>query len=88
MAKYYINGEEVSEEEFIRLAGDKTARKYSGRVYRGLMTIEEVPEDQQEAVAAAVAARIETYGAYEAKATEADYQSALKEFGVTINEEA
>lgn len=56
---------EVSESEFFALAGDDTTRPYAGKVYRGEMPIDEVPEDLREAVAAVVAARTERFGAWE-----------------------
>ncbi len=56
---------EVSESEFLALAGDDTTRPYVGKVYRGEMPIDEVPEDVREAVAAVVAAKTERFGAWE-----------------------
>lgn len=55
---------EVSEEEFNALIGDDTTRPYVGKVYSGVMSIDEVPEDLREAVAAVVAARTERFGAW------------------------
>lgn len=56
---------EVSESEFLAVVGDDTTRPYAGKVYRGEMPIEEVPEDVREAVAAVVAAKTERFGAWE-----------------------
>lgn len=56
---------EVSESEFLAVVGDDTTRPYAGKVYRGEMPIEEVPEDVREAVAAVVAAKVERFGAWE-----------------------
>jgi hypothetical protein len=55
---------EVSEEEFTAVIGDDTTRPYAGKVYRGEMTIEEVPEELREAVQAVVDAKIERFGVY------------------------
>jgi hypothetical protein len=56
---------EVSGEEFTAVIGDDTTRPYAGKVYSGVMSIDEVPEDLREAVAAVVAARTERFGAWE-----------------------
>ena len=55
---------EVTEEEFVAVIGDDTTRPYAGKVYSGEMSIDEVPEDVREAVAAVVAARTERFGAW------------------------
>lgn len=55
---------EVSESEFIALVGDDTTRPYAGKVYSGVMSIDEVPEELREAVAAVVANRTERFGAW------------------------
>lgn len=55
---------EVSEEEFTAVIGDDTTRQYAGKVYSGVMSIDEVPEDLRAAVAAVVAARTERFGAW------------------------
>lgn len=55
---------EVTEAEFTALIGDETTRPYASKVYRGEMTIEEVPEDVRESVATVVAARVERFGEY------------------------
>ena len=55
---------EVTEVEFTALLGDETTRPYAYKVYRGEITIEEVPEDVREFVAAVVAAKVERFGEY------------------------
>lgn len=61
MKHYYITDPsaekgfvEVSEEEFRAVVGDETTRPYANKVYRGEITIEEVPEELREAVQAVV----------------------------------
>lgn len=72
MKHYYLSNpnspkgfDEVTEEEFHAILGDDTTKPYAGKVYRGELTIEEVPEDVREAVSAVVAARTERWGVYE-----------------------
>ena len=55
---------EVTETEFTTLLGNETTRPYASKVYRGEITIEEVPEDVREAVSTVVAAKIECFGEY------------------------
>lgn len=71
MKHYYISDPtsengfvEVTEAEFVALRGDDTTRPYANKVYRGVLSIEEVPEELQESVAAVVAARVERFGEY------------------------
>lgn len=68
---YYISDQtqprgfvEVTETEFVALIGDETTRPYAGKVYRGEITIEEVPEELREAVQAVVDAKIARFGEY------------------------
>ena len=60
---------EVTETEFIALLGDETTRPYASKVYKGEITIEEVPEDVRESVATVVAAKVERWGEYSKIAT-------------------
>lgn len=53
---------EMPEDEFLSVFGDKRIRAYAGRVIRGSITIDAVPEDLREAVAQSVAARRERFG--------------------------
>lgn len=55
---------EVTEAEFTALLGDDTTRPYATKVYRGIISIDEVPEDLQEAVQAIVDAKIARWGEY------------------------
>lgn len=73
MKRYYLHAnnekgfEEVTEAEFIAVVGDETTRPYAGKVYRGEMTIEEVPEEVREAVAEVVANRVARWGEYQSQ---------------------
>ena len=98
MKHYYIKNsktkkglEEITEAEFHALFGDKTIRPYATKVYRGEITIDDVPTDYKEAVQAVVDAKIAKWGTYESrnvgKATDKDYQNALEELGVNLDEE-
>lgn len=71
MKHYYIsdpNSEkgfvEVNEEEFLAFAGTEEIRPYIGKVYRGELLINDVPEDLREQVQASVDARIDRLGEY------------------------
>lgn len=71
MKHYYITGRgagrgavEVTESEYLSLMGDDTTRSYAMEVYRNQLTIEEVPEDIREAVAAVVAEKVNRWGLY------------------------
>lgn len=69
--RYYISDPtaergfvELTETEWFALMGDETTRPYAGKVYRGKMAIEDVPEDVREAVAAVVAEKVARWGLY------------------------
>lgn len=69
--RYYISDPtaergfvELTETEWFALMGDETTRPYAGKVYRGEMAIEDVPEDVREAVAAVVAEKVARWGLY------------------------
>lgn len=71
MKHYYITGRgagrgavEVTESEYLSLMGDDTTRPYAMEVYRNQLTIEEVPEDIREEVAAVVAEKVKRWGLY------------------------
>lgn len=71
MKHYYISAnnekgfEEVTEAEWLSLVGDENQRGYANKVYRGTMTIDEVPEENRETVQAIVDAKIAKWGLYE-----------------------
>lgn len=71
ISRYYIatnnekGFEEITETEFNKLFGIGEARKFSAKVYRGYITIEEVPEELRETVQTIVNNRITRFGAYE-----------------------
>ena len=71
MTHYYISDPkaekgfvELTEAEWLALIGTEEVRPYTGKVYRGELTIEEVPEELQEAVQAVVDAKIARWGLY------------------------
>lgn len=55
---------EVSEAEFTAIIGTDETRPYAMNVYRGELSIDEVPEDLQEAVQGVVDANIARWGEY------------------------
>lgn len=73
MKHYYLtaNNEkgfvEVTEAEFFAVVGDETTHPYIGKVYRGELSIEEVPEEVREAVAEIVANRVARLGDYKSQ---------------------
>lgn len=71
MKHYYITDPsaergfvEVSEAEFTALIGTEETRPYTTKVYRGELSIEDVPEDLREQVQAVVDAKIARWGEY------------------------
>ena len=71
MKHYYITDPsaergfvEVSEAEFTAIVGTEETRPYTTKVYRGELSIEEVPEDLRSAVQAVVDAKIARWGEY------------------------
>lgn len=57
--------EEVTEEEYIAVVGLTPVKEYANKVYRGEMSIEDVPEEHREATQSVVDAKIARLGAYE-----------------------
>lgn len=79
MTRYYIANpkaergfDEVTEAEWLAIIGDDEHGGYAGQVYRGEITINEVPEEARETVATIVANRIERYGEYAEQDISAD----------------
>lgn len=71
MKHYYISNpslprgfEEVTKFEFLALTGDDSTRPYVKQVYRGELSINEVPEELREAVQSVVDAKIARFGVY------------------------
>ena len=70
MKHYYLHAnnnkgfEEVTEAEFLAIVGDEITRPYTGKVYRGEMALDEVPEEVRDSVATIVANRIARWGEY------------------------
>lgn len=72
MGKYYLLNrnaprgfEEITEEEYLAVVGLPPVKEYAEKVYRGQMTIEDVPEEHRGATQAVVEAKIARLGAYE-----------------------
>ena len=71
MGKYYLLNknapcgfEEITEEEYLAVVGFPPVKDYAAKVYRGKMSIEDVPEEHREATQAVVDAKIARLGAY------------------------
>lgn len=68
--RYYIHAnnpqgfEEITKEEFDLLIGADPERTCASKVYKGTITIEEVPAELQELVKSMVNAKIEKWGLY------------------------
>lgn len=72
MGKYYLLNrnaplgfEEVTEEEYLAVVGLPPVKDYAFKVYRGQMSIEDVPEEHREATQAVEDAKIARLGAYQ-----------------------
>lgn len=57
--------EEITEEEYLAVVGLPPVKDYAFKVYRGGMSIEDVPEEHREATQAVVDAKIARLGVYE-----------------------
>lgn len=57
--------EEVTESVWFDIIGDKDHREYAYKVYRGELSIEEVPEDKRETVQKIVNNKIARWGAFD-----------------------
>ena len=57
--------EEIAEEEYLAVVGLSPVREYAEKVYRGRMSIADVPEEHREKTQAVVDARIARLGAYQ-----------------------
>lgn len=57
--------EEITEEEYIAVIGLPPVKEYATKVYRGEMSIEEIPEEHREKTQAVVDAKIARLGVYE-----------------------
>lgn len=71
MKNYYISNpnsekgfEEVTETEFYAVIGDETIKPYANKVYRGRLSIDEVPEEHRAEVQTVVNNRIARFGEY------------------------
>lgn len=57
--------EEITEEEYLAVVGEPPVKEYATKVYRGEMTIEDIPEEHREATQDVVDAKIARLGAYQ-----------------------
>lgn len=71
MKHYYISNpnspkgfDKLTEAESYAILGDKTTRPYAKKVYRGELSIDEVPDELKEAVKTVVNNRIAKFGEY------------------------
>ena len=71
MKKYYLLNrnapcgfEEVTEEEYLAVVGLPPVKDYAFKVYRGQMSIDDVPEEYRAQTQAVVDAKIARLGAY------------------------
>ena len=78
MGKYYLLNknapcgfEEITEEEYLAVVGLPPVKDYAFNVYRGKMSIDDVPEEHREATQAVVDAKIARLGAYQIPDTKA-----------------
>lgn len=72
MGKYYLLNrnahcgfEEITEEEYLAVVGLPPVKDYAFKVYRGQMSIDDVPEEHREQTQAVVDAKIARLGAYQ-----------------------
>lgn len=71
MTRYYISDPtaergfvELTESEWFAIIGDEMTRPYASQLYRGDITIEDVPEELREVVQSVVDNKIERWGLY------------------------
>lgn len=57
--------EEITEEEYAAVVGFPPVKEYAAKVYKGRMSIEDVPEEHREQTQAVVDAKIARLGAYQ-----------------------
>lgn len=87
MKHYYISNpeaekgfEEITEEEWNNLIGEEPYRTYATKLYRGSITIDEVPEDYKENVQNIVNNKISKWGLYsERNITSSELQDMIEE---------
>lgn len=56
--------DELTEKEYIAVVGLPPVKEYANKVYRGKMSIEDVPEEHRVATQSVVDARVARLGAY------------------------
>ena len=57
--------EEITEAEYLAVVGFHPVKEYATKIYRGEISIEDVPEEHREATQAVVDAKIARLGAYQ-----------------------
>ena len=89
MKRFYISHpnikklDEIQEEEFYSLVGNKNIHFYVNEVYHEIISLEDVPEEYRNEVQSCVSNRTARFGEYQSKATEEDLYNALAELGVS-----
>ncbi len=56
--------EEVTKEEYLAILGVPPVREYATKVYCGMISIEDVPEEHRKTTQAVVDAKIASFGVY------------------------
>lgn len=87
MTHYYISNpnaekgfEEITEAEWNAIIGQAPNSTYANQVYRGTISIDEVPEENKETVQAIVDAKIAKWGVYENQTiSDSEFQSMIEE---------
>lgn len=86
MTRYYISNpnaergfDELTEAEWLAIIGNEPERSYAAKVYRGAMTIDDVPEENREAVAEIVENKTAKWGEYSAQEISSDELGAMVE---------
>ena len=86
MKRYYIIDHtqpkgfiEITEIDFYNILGNETIRPYAKQVYRGKITIDEVPEEYRQEVETVVNKRIARFGEYEARVSDSQALAEIME---------
>lgn len=77
MTRYYISSpegvdKEITEAEWLSLIGEEPVSDYAIKVYKGEMIIDDVPEENREAVSSIVANKVARWGTYENQSINSD----------------
>ena len=75
----YGQKEQITEDEYLSLFGEKEYRLYAHKLYYGMISIEDIPEDKRDVVQNIVNNRIVKYGSYDSQpATLNDMNKAIQ----------